>query len=106
MQLTWDELRPLILSFGFTLEHEEWRHCGYVTNGRSMQRSHFDCVHFVARWPGHAAAATAAAAAAAGGGAATTAAAGGGGGGDSSGSAGDAPPPPPPPDPVPPPPPP
>ena len=51
VELSWEELRALILSFGFVLEHEEWRRCGYTNNSASMHRMEYDCIFFVARSP-------------------------------------------------------
>jgi carnosine N-methyltransferase len=52
VELTWDELRRLIVGAGFIIEHEDWHTCPYVRNVRSMYRMEYDCVCFVARWPG------------------------------------------------------
>ena len=52
VDLTWDEVRPLILDAGFVIEHEEWHTCPYVRNTKSMYRMEYDCVCFTARWPG------------------------------------------------------
>lgn len=52
VDLTWDEVRPLILDAGFVIEHEEWHTCPYVRNTASMYRMEYECVCFTARWPG------------------------------------------------------
>lgn len=52
VDLTWDELRPLILDFGFVLEREEWRRCRYTNNPASLYQMEYQCIFFVARWPG------------------------------------------------------
>lgn len=51
VELTWEELRALILSCGFVLEHEEWRRCGYTTNPASLYQMAYTCMFFVARKP-------------------------------------------------------
>mmetsp|Transcript_44264 Transcript_44264/g.116336 ORF Transcript_44264/g.116336 Transcript_44264/m.116336 type:complete len:384 (-) Transcript_44264:285-1436(-) len=55
VDLTWAEVRALIVDAGFVIEHEAWHRCPYVRNVRSMYLMEYDCVCFVARWP-HAAA--------------------------------------------------
>mmetsp|Transcript_56453 Transcript_56453/g.126041 ORF Transcript_56453/g.126041 Transcript_56453/m.126041 type:complete len:403 (-) Transcript_56453:332-1540(-) len=49
VELTWEELRALILSYGFTIEREEWVRCGYTNNCASMYRMEYDSIFFVAR---------------------------------------------------------
>ena len=51
VDLTWEELRALILAHGFVLEHEAWHRCPYVRNVRSMYLMEYDCVCFTARKP-------------------------------------------------------
>ena len=51
IELTWEELRALIISYGFVIEREEWRRCGYTHNAASMYKMEYDCIFFVARWP-------------------------------------------------------
>lgn len=55
VELTWEETRQLIVDAGFVFEHEAWHTCPYVRNVRSMHTSQYECVCFVARWPGPAA---------------------------------------------------
>jgi hypothetical protein len=43
------ELRALILSYGFVIESEEWRRCAYTTNNRSLYQTAYDCIFFTAR---------------------------------------------------------
>ena len=52
VDLTWDEVRPLILDWGFVLEREEWRRCTYTRNPASLYQMEYECIFFVARWPG------------------------------------------------------
>ncbi len=52
VELTWEELRALIESFGFRIEEERRTVCEYTQVPRSMRTSCFKCVFFVARWPG------------------------------------------------------
>ena len=42
---------PAARSYGFVIEREEWRRCGYTHNARSMYKMEYDCIFFVARWP-------------------------------------------------------
>jgi len=51
VDLTWEELRALIVAFGFVIEQEEWRMCKYTRNPRSMYRMEYECIFFVARLP-------------------------------------------------------
>ena len=48
VELAWDELRHAILAHGFELQHEEWKHCTYTANPKSMMRTVFDCILFTA----------------------------------------------------------
>ena len=52
VDLTWAEVRALIIDAGFVIEHESWHRCPYVRNVRSMYLMEYDCICFVARWPG------------------------------------------------------
>jgi len=52
VDLTWVEVRALIVDAGFLIEHESWHRCPYVRNVRSMYLMEYDCICFVARWPG------------------------------------------------------
>ena len=52
VDLSWDELRLLIIDAGFTIEHESWHRAPYVRNVRSMYQMDYDCVCFVARLDG------------------------------------------------------
>eukprot|EP00656_Telonema_subtile_P012171 TRINITY_DN16110_c0_g1_i1.p2 TRINITY_DN16110_c0_g1~~TRINITY_DN16110_c0_g1_i1.p2 ORF type:complete len:237 (+),score=67.90 TRINITY_DN16110_c0_g1_i1:78-788(+) len=50
IELSWEELRHVILGLGFEMLHEETGlQCKYSTNSRSMQSTLFECVHFVAQ---------------------------------------------------------
>ena len=51
LEFSWDELRHAILAQGFELVREEWRHCTYTANVRSMMRTDYDCIFFTARKP-------------------------------------------------------
>ena len=51
IELSWEELRALIVAHGFVLEREEWKRCGYTKNPASMYQMAYECVFFVARWP-------------------------------------------------------
>jgi carnosine N-methyltransferase len=51
VDLTWEEVRALIVDYGFVIEHESWHRCPYVRNVRSMYLMEYDCVCFVARKP-------------------------------------------------------
>ena len=51
LEFSWDELRHAILAQGFELVREEWRHCTYTANARSMMRTDYDCIFFTARKP-------------------------------------------------------
>ena len=52
VELTWEETRALIVDAGFVIEHEAWHRCSYVRNVRSMYMTEYDCICFIARWPG------------------------------------------------------
>merc|ERR1712185_877426 len=52
IDLTWEELRMLIVDAGFIIEHEAWHTCPYVRNPKSMYMMEYKCACFVARWPG------------------------------------------------------
>jgi carnosine N-methyltransferase len=49
VEVSWEELRGILLAFGFEIEHEEFVDCHYTSNARSMMRTRYSCVHFVAR---------------------------------------------------------
>ena len=49
VDLTWEELRKLVVDVGFDIEAESWHRCPYVRNVRSMYFMEYDCVLFVAR---------------------------------------------------------
>jgi len=51
IDLTWEEVRKLIIDAGFILEHEAWHRCPYVRNPKSMYMMEYDCICFIARWP-------------------------------------------------------
>jgi len=49
LELPWSAVRSAIIKRGFSIEHEEWKEgVTYTANKRSMQRTVFDCVFFVA----------------------------------------------------------
>jgi len=48
VELSWEELRSVILNFGFEIEHEEFVECHYTSNERSMMRMRYNCIEFVA----------------------------------------------------------
>jgi carnosine N-methyltransferase len=51
LEFSWDELRHAIVARGFEIVKEEWRHCTYTANARSMMRTDYDCIFFTARKP-------------------------------------------------------
>jgi carnosine N-methyltransferase len=51
IELSWEELRRVITSYGFVIEKEERRQCTYDDNARSMLHSVYDCVFFSATKP-------------------------------------------------------
>jgi len=48
VELSWEEIRHVILASGFRLEREEMRKCTYASNHKSMMRTHYDCIFFTA----------------------------------------------------------
>lgn len=49
IELSWEELKALIISYGFIIDSEEWRRCAYTTNARSLYHTYYECVFFTAR---------------------------------------------------------
>lgn len=48
VELSWEELRHVIIKAGFDIVHEEYRQCHYTSNDRSMMRTQYDCLFFTA----------------------------------------------------------
>lgn len=44
LDLTWEEVRALIVDAGFVFERETWHTCPYVRNTKSMYRSTLRCL--------------------------------------------------------------
>ncbi|KAH8064205.1 carnosine N-methyltransferase [Aureococcus anophagefferens] len=51
IELSWEELKHAIEARGFELLNEEWRHCTYTANARSMMNTDYECIFFTARKP-------------------------------------------------------
>ena len=51
IEFSWDELKHAIIARGFIILKEEWRHCTYTANARSMMTTDYECVFFTARKP-------------------------------------------------------
>jgi len=51
IELSWEELRALIVSYGFVIEAEEWKRCSYTTNPKSLYQTEYNCIFFTARKP-------------------------------------------------------
>jgi len=51
IELTWQELRSLIVACGFVFEREEWCRCSYTCNPQSLYQMQYNCIFFVARRP-------------------------------------------------------
>jgi carnosine N-methyltransferase len=50
IELSWEEVRHVLVAFGFDIVKEEWKNdVRYTCNTMSMMRTHYDCVLFVAR---------------------------------------------------------
>ena len=53
IELSWEELRALIVAHGFAIELEEWLPpMTYAANARSMLKMEYECVHTVCRKAG------------------------------------------------------
>eukprot|EP00965_Chrysotila_dentata_P234844 6200408-Pleurochrysis_carterae.AAC.1 len=52
IELSWEELRKVIVACGFVFEAEQWQRCAYTCNSASMYSMSYNCIFFVARWPG------------------------------------------------------
>mmetsp|Transcript_32719 Transcript_32719/g.40186 ORF Transcript_32719/g.40186 Transcript_32719/m.40186 type:complete len:277 (+) Transcript_32719:88-918(+) len=51
IELSYDELKCAITSYGFEYLHEEWRRCNYSSNNKSMLSSMYDTILFTCRKP-------------------------------------------------------
>lgn len=51
LEFSWEELRHAIQERGFVIIKEEWRHCTYTANIRSMMKTNYDCIFFTALKP-------------------------------------------------------
>ena len=49
VEVSWEELRAILIAFGFDIEREEFVDCSYTSNRESMMRTEYNCIHFVAR---------------------------------------------------------
>jgi len=49
VELSWEEVRHIMVKSGFAFEHEEFLECYYASNDRSMMRVKYTTVHFVAK---------------------------------------------------------
>jgi len=48
IEVTWEELRHIIVNLGFKIEREEKKECFYDDNKSSMLRSLYNCIFFMA----------------------------------------------------------
>uniref|UniRef100_A0A7S2UVA9 carnosine N-methyltransferase n=1 Tax=Fibrocapsa japonica TaxID=94617 RepID=A0A7S2UVA9_9STRA len=46
VELSWEELRHVITTYGFQFNNEEWRECHYTSNIRSMMKTVYSCIFF------------------------------------------------------------
>jgi carnosine N-methyltransferase len=51
VELSWEEVRHVMLTYNFQLEREETRTCVYSCDQRSMMRTVYECMFFTARKP-------------------------------------------------------
>jgi hypothetical protein len=51
IQLSWEELKHVIESFGFIFEREEWREVSYARDHRAMMWTSYRTVFFTVRKP-------------------------------------------------------
>ncbi|KAH3756048.1 carnosine N-methyltransferase [Pelomyxa schiedti] len=51
VELTWEEVRSVILAHGFTIEKENRVNCPYTSNSKSLLRVCYECIFFVAVKP-------------------------------------------------------
>lgn len=51
IELSWEELKNIILQVGFTLEIEDRENCQYVQNPQNMMKNNFETILFTARKP-------------------------------------------------------
>lgn len=51
IELSYDELKQIVLSYGFTIQTESWHQCTYSSDPRSMKPTLYDTVLFTAKKP-------------------------------------------------------